>query len=70
MSASRKYSARSPIIAKMFEVKMMNGSVVTAKIAGMLSTANIRSLASISTSTRNIGVAQRTPFCITKKRSP
>ncbi|MNJ72783.1 hypothetical protein D3C77_694900 [compost metagenome] len=58
------------MIAKIFEVKTMNGSVVTAKIAGMLSTANIKSLASISTSTRNIGVAQRTPFCRTKNRSP
>ena len=62
MSASRKYSARRPMMAKMFEVKTMNGSVVTAKMAGMLSTANTRSLASISISTRNIGVAQSTPF--------
>ncbi|MNN38830.1 hypothetical protein D3C81_1528430 [compost metagenome] len=70
MSASRKYSARRPMMAKMLEVNTMKGSVVTAKIAGMLSTANTRSLASISTSTRNIGVAQRRPFWRTKKRSP
>ena len=33
--------------------------MVTAKIAGMLSTANTRSLASIITSTRNIGTGER-----------
>ena len=33
-AASRKYSDRSPMIAKMFDVKTMNGSVVTPKIAG------------------------------------
>ncbi|MNG30537.1 hypothetical protein D3C84_1161690 [compost metagenome] len=58
------------MIAKMLEVNTMKGSVVTAKIAGMLSTANTRSLASIRTITRNIGVAQRTPFSTTKNRSP
>jgi len=42
MPASIKYIARSPRIAKMLEVKTMNGSVVMAKIAGIESTANIR----------------------------
>ena len=41
----------------MFEVSTMNGSVVTAKIAGMLSTASITSLTSTSTSTSSSGVA-------------
>ncbi|MNZ89473.1 hypothetical protein D3C78_1083990 [compost metagenome] len=58
------------MIAKMLEVKIMKGSVVTAKIAGMLSIANTRSLASISTITRNIGVAQCTPLRRTKNRWP
>ena len=35
----------------------MNGSCVTAKIAGMESTANTRSVVSTSTSTTNSGVA-------------
>ncbi len=35
----------------------MNGSVVTAKIAGIESTAKIRSVASTSSSTRKSGVA-------------
>jgi hypothetical protein len=34
-SATRKYSARSPRIAKTFELYTMNGSWVTAKIAGV-----------------------------------
>ena len=36
-SASKKYMARRPKMAKMLEVRTMKGSVVTAKIAGMLS---------------------------------
>jgi len=36
----------------MFEVNTMNGSVVIAKIAGIESTANTRSEASTSSSTR------------------
>ena len=70
MSASRKYMARSPMIAKIFEVNTMNGSVVTAKIAGMLSTAKTKSLASINTNTSNIGVAWRKPSIRTKNDSP
>jgi hypothetical protein len=38
-----KYSARSPRMAKMLEENTMNGSVVMAKIAGIESTAKIRS---------------------------
>ncbi len=55
-SASKKYIALSPIIAKILDVNTMNGSVVTANIAGILSTAKIRSLISTSTSTTNNGV--------------
>jgi hypothetical protein len=54
---SRKNSERSPRIAKMFEVKTMNGSVVMAKIAGIESTANTRSVHSIRTRTIRSGVA-------------
>ena len=54
----------------MLEVNTMNGSVVMAKIAGMLSTAKITSEVSIRISTRNSGVNQRTPSCITLNCSP
>ncbi|MNR42502.1 hypothetical protein D3C85_1610240 [compost metagenome] len=47
----------------------MNGSVVTAKIAGMLSTAKITSLSSTRISTSSSGVANRIPFLRTKKCS-
>ena len=48
----------------------MNGSVVTAKIAGIESTAKIRSVNSTSSSTTNSGVAMRRPFSRTKNLSP
>ncbi|CSS82069.1 Uncharacterised protein [Shigella sonnei] len=47
----------------------MNGSVVTAKIAGMLSTAKITSLNSTRISTSISGVAYSNPFLRTKKCS-
>ena len=62
MPASTKYSERRPRIAKMFEVKTMNGSRVTAKMAGIESTAKTTSVASTTTSTRSSGVASRWPF--------
>ena len=43
----------------------MNGSVVIAKIAGMLSTAKIKSENSTMMSTKNNGVNQRTPSLTT-----
>ena len=52
----------------MFDVKTMNGSLVTAKIAGIESTAKTRSVHSISTSTRSSGVATRLPSCRIVKR--
>jgi len=44
-------------MAKMFDVNTMNGSRVTAKIAGIESTANTRSVISTATSTVSSGVA-------------
>ena len=58
-SASRKYSARSPRMAKAFEAKTMNCSRLTARTAGTESTAKTTSVASMSTSTANSGVASR-----------
>ncbi|VFS93671.1 Uncharacterised protein [Raoultella planticola] len=44
--------ARRPRIANRFDVSTINGSVVTAKIAGILSTAKITSLSSTRISTQ------------------
>ncbi len=55
--------ARRPRIANRFEVSTINGSVVTAKIAGILSTAKITSLNSTRISTSISGVAYNKPFC-------
>ena len=68
--AIAKYSERRPRIANAFEVKTMNGSCVTAKIAGIESTANTTSAKSTSSSVTNSGVAARVPSTIVKKRSP
>ena len=54
----------------MFEVKTMNGSRVTAKIAGIDSTANTTSVTSMQTRTSSIGVAYRRPSFATVKRLP
>ncbi len=48
----------------------MNGSVVTAKMAWMESTANTRSIASTVSSTNSRGVARRRPASRTTKRVP
>ena len=48
----------------------MNGSVVIAKIAGMLSTAKITSVTAIRISTANSGVNQRTPSRFTLSALP
>ena len=61
--------ARRPRMANRFEVSTINGSVVTAKIAGILSTAKITSLSSTRISTSSSGVANSTPFLRVKKRS-
>ncbi len=49
-------------MAKTFEVKTMNALRVTAKIAGMESTAKIRSVVSTSSSTSASGVSASRPF--------
>ena len=52
-----KYIARKPRIAKTLDVKTTKGSRVTASTAGIESTAKIRSVVSIATSTTHSGVA-------------
>ena len=54
----------------MFEVKTMNGSRVIAKIAGIESTAKMRSVTSTATRARRSGVASRRPSRFTTNRSP
>ena len=69
--ANRKYKERSPRIAKIFEVYRMNGSSgAMAKMAGMESTAKIKSVNSITVTTTNRGVAIFTPFSMVKKFPP
>ena len=54
---NKKNIARRPKIAIKFAVNTINGSEVTAKIAGMESTAKITSDASTKINTKNSGVA-------------
>ena len=49
-------------MAKAFEANTMNGSRLTARMAGTESTANTTSVASMRTSTANSGVATRFAF--------
>src|SRR5829696_7775072 len=65
-----KKSARKPRIAKMFEVKTMSGSFVTAKIAGTESTAKITSVASRKTRATSSGVAKFLPSIRVKNFPP
>ena len=54
----RKYIDRSPSIAKIFDVYKIKGSLgAIEKIAGMESTANNKSVNSITPTTTNRGVA-------------
>ena len=57
-------------LAKMFEVKTINGSVVMAKMAGMESIANTTSVVSITNNTINIGVATFRLLTLAKNLSP
>jgi hypothetical protein len=57
----KKNRERRPRIAKTLEVNTMKTSVVTPKIAGMESTANITSATSTTISTISKGVAHRRP---------
>jgi len=54
----------------MLEVKTMKGSGVMAKIAGIESSANTKSLASTTTSESSNGVAKRRPDSTTVKLPP
>jgi len=65
-----KYRARRPKIAKAFDVKTRNGSSVTAKIAGIESTAKMMSVVSTSTRTARSGVANHRPASRTVSRWP
>ena len=62
--------ARRPRMAKMLLVSTMNGSLVMAKMAGMLSTAKITSVRPTSAITISSGVAKRLPFSTVKNFSP
>ena len=68
--ASRKYSARMPSSANTFEVKTTNVSVVTARIAGIESTAKITSVVSIMIRASSSGVASTRPPSRTRNRWP
>ncbi len=57
-------------MAKALAVKTRNGSSVTAKMAGIESTANTTSVTSTSTSTASSGVASRAPPRRTRNRWP
>ena len=54
----------------MFEVYRIKGSFEIAKIAGIESTANNKSVNSITATTTNKGVASLIPFCTVKNLSP
>src|SRR5690606_696162 len=70
MLTNRKNIDRSPRIAKMLEKNTMYGSLVTAKIAGMESTAKMRSVNSMTNSTRNRGVTYLFAFSRWKNLPP
>ena len=57
-------------MANAFELKTMNFSRLTARMAGTESIANTTSVASISTSTANSGVANRLAFRLVKSFCP
>jgi hypothetical protein len=65
-----KYRERNPNIANMFDVYTINVSLLIARIAGMLSTAKIRSVDSTTSNTRNKGVATSLLFCLTNREFP
>ena len=68
--ANKKNMERNPIIAKMLEKNTMYGSFVTEKIAGILSTAKIKSVHSMINNTKNNGVTFFTPSIVTKNLLP
>jgi len=64
IAAKTKYKDLRPRIAKILDVNTIKESVVTEKIAGIESTANITSVVSITIRTMNNGVICFTPFTI------
>jgi hypothetical protein len=70
LPARRKYKLLRPRIAKTFEVMTINESVVIAKMAGMESSANTRSVISTITRATSIGEAKSTPFLCNKNLLP
>ena len=67
---SKKYKERRPNMAKIFDTYKINGSLgAIAKIAGIESTANNKSVNSITPTTTNKGVATLTPFSTVKNLS-
>jgi hypothetical protein len=65
--ASKKYNALNPSMAKMFEVYRIKGSFgAMANMAGIESTAKIRSVNSITATTTSKGVAIFSPFSLVK----
>ena len=62
--------ARSPRIAKALDVNTRNGSWVTAKMAGIESTAKTMSVTSTRTRTASNGVASRRPLTRVQNRAP
>ena len=69
MLLKKKYIERKPNMANILELKTINGLVVMAKIAGILSKAKRISVNSTKISTKNRGVATRRCFFFTKKNS-
>ena len=70
MFTSKKNIDRNPRIAKILEKKTMYGSFVTAKIAGIESSAKIRSVNSTINKTKNRVVISIFPFFLTKNWFP
>ena len=69
--ANKKYIERKPKIANMFEVYNIKGSSgAIAKIAGIESTAKIKSVDSITTMTKSNRVAKRFVPLLMKNLSP
>ena len=69
-TGGRANATAKAISAKAFAVKTRNGSCVTAKMAGIESTAKMMSVVSTSTRTASSGVASHFPPCLTQNRCP
>src|SRR5690606_27631616 len=67
---NRKNIERKPKTANILEKNTIYGSFVTEKIAGIESTAKIKSVNSITNNTKNRGVMYLTPFSMWKNRPP